>query len=128
MPAYDSALFSPPAPLAHVTLRNPESGATRNDVPMLIDTGADVTLLPQNAASEIGLTVLNDKNYELMGFEGQASVAVAVRAEMILLGLTFRGQFLLIEQDWGIIGRNVLNSLALVLNGPQLTWNQANIK
>ncbi|MGA9995606.1 MAG: aspartyl protease family protein [Pyrinomonadaceae bacterium] len=128
MPAYDSALFSPPAPLAHVTLRHPESGATRNDVPMLIDTGADVTLLPQDAASGIGLIVLNDKSYELMGFEGQASVAVAVRAEMILLGLTFRGQFLLIEQDWGIIGRNVLNSLALVLNGPQLTWDQASIK
>lgn len=128
MPAYDSALFSPPAPLAHVTLRHPESGAIRNEVPMLIDTGADITLLPQNAASEIGLTVLNDKTYEITGFEGQASVAAAVRAEMILLGLTFRGQFLLTEQEWGIIGRNVLNSITLVLDGPKLTWDQSSIK
>ena len=47
MPSYDSFLFTPPAPLARVIIRNPLSGATVSDVPMLLDTGADVTLLPQ---------------------------------------------------------------------------------
>jgi hypothetical protein len=46
MPAYDATLFAPPAPLARVTLRNPVSGAVLPDVPMLLDSGADVTLVP----------------------------------------------------------------------------------
>ncbi len=33
MPAYDSIRFDPPAPLAYVTLRNPETGAALSDVP-----------------------------------------------------------------------------------------------
>jgi hypothetical protein len=124
MPAYDAALFNPPAPLAHVTLRHPESGATREDVPMLLDTGADVTLLPQSAVNELGITVLDDKHYELIGFKGQSSLSSVVRLEMVFLGLTFRGQFLLVEQEWGIVGRNVLNSVALILDGPRLMWEQ----
>ncbi len=124
MPAYDSTLFAPPAPLAHVSLRNPQSGATRNDVPMLLDTGADVTLLPRAAVDELSIAASSENRYELVGFEGQSSLASVVTLEMIFLGLTFRGQFLLIEQGWGIIGRNVLNSVTLILDGPRLTWNQ----
>ncbi len=124
MPAYESILFTPPAPLARVTLRHPDSGATRADVPMLLDTGADVTLLPQAAVSELGVTPLSDKSYEIIGFEGQASLSSVVRVEMIFSGLTFRGQFLLIEQEWGILGRNVLNAMSLLFDGPNLIWEQ----
>lgn len=124
MPAYESILFTPPAPLARVTLRHSDSGATRADVPMLLDTGADVPMLPQAAVSELGVTPLNDKSYEIIGFEGQASLSSVVRVEMIFSGLTFRGQFLLIEQEWGILGRNVLNSVTLNLDGSRLLWEQ----
>jgi hypothetical protein len=46
MPGYDASGFDPPAPVARVVLRNPHSGATVSDVLLLLDTGADVTLLP----------------------------------------------------------------------------------
>jgi hypothetical protein len=46
MPKYNTEHFDPPAPVAYVTLRNPATGALLSDVPMLIDTGADTTLLP----------------------------------------------------------------------------------
>lgn len=49
MPEYDAENFEPPAPVAYVTLRNPATGVLLSDVPMLIDTGADITLLPSNA-------------------------------------------------------------------------------
>ena len=42
MPAYDAERFSPPAPLASVACKNPQTGATWADMPMLIDTGADI--------------------------------------------------------------------------------------
>lgn len=74
--------------------------------------------------SKLGITAANEVEYELMGFGGNISRARVVRLEMIYLGLTFRGQFLLIEQDWGIMGRNVLNTLPLFLDGPNLTWEK----
>lgn len=55
MPAYDARLFHPPAPLARVTLHNPETGKTVPDVPMLVDSGADVTLLPQQSLTPLGI-------------------------------------------------------------------------
>lgn len=122
MPDYDSELFTPPAPLARVTPRNPESGATQTDVPMLLDTGADVSLIPQASISSLALTAVLDMHYELVGFNGSSSLAQVVRVELIFLERTFRGQFLLTEQDWGILGRNILNAVPLLFNGPRLIW------
>jgi hypothetical protein len=48
MPDYDSDNFDTPAPVAYVILRNPATGISLSEVPMLIDTGADATLLPKN--------------------------------------------------------------------------------
>lgn len=123
MPDYDATQFSPPAPVALVTLRNPENGTESADVVMLLDTGADVTMLPQSIAEELGIGYSAD-SYELSDFEGRTSSAHAVRAEMVFLGLTFRGQFLLIEQDWGIIGRNILNAVSLTFDGPKQSWRK----
>jgi hypothetical protein len=47
MPAYDATLFDPPAPVAMVTVRSPTTGVSVDNVAMLIDTGADVTILPR---------------------------------------------------------------------------------
>ena len=33
-------------------------------------------------------------------------------------------QFLIIDQSHGTLGRNVLNTLALLLDGPDMTWRQ----
>ena len=123
MPAYDKELFAPPAPVAGVTLRDPQSHATLSDVPMLLDSGADVTLIPQFCVDRLGATPAADQYYELMGFDGSTSLAPVVRLEMIFVGRTFKGQFLLIDQPWGVLGRNILNAVPLLLDGPRLTWN-----
>ena len=31
---------------------------------------------------------------------------------------------MLIDQEWGIMGRDVLNHVALLLDGPKLTWSE----
>lgn len=125
MPTYDSLWFSPPAPLARVRLTHPETKATVSDVPMLIDSGADVTLLPIAAVASLGIEPLADKRYELVNFDKQTSFASVVRLELHFLGRTFRGQFLLAEQEWGVIGRNVLNAVPILLDGPRLAWEEA---
>ena len=91
---------------------------------MLIDTGADVTLLPLSVARELGVSGSPGKAYELIGFEGSISSALAAHAEMVFLGRRFRGQFLLVDQPAGIIGRNILNSVAMLFDGPRLNWDR----
>lgn len=123
MPPYDDRLFGPPAPVLTARLRNPQNGTIIPDVPLLIDTGADVTLLPLGAVNAAGIEQTG-ASYELLAFDGRSNSAGAVRAELLVLGRTFRGQFLVIDQDVGILGRNVLNALALLLDGPQQTWSE----
>ena len=38
--------FEPPAPIAQAQLRNTETGNRVKNVPMLLDTGADISFLP----------------------------------------------------------------------------------
>jgi hypothetical protein len=124
MTAYDVELFDPPAPLARVTLRNPENGKALPDALMLLDSGADVTLIPQACVEPLGAVVIPDKYYELEGFDGSTSFASVVRLELVFLGRTFRGQFLLVDQKWGVLGRNILNAVSLLLDGPHLMWSE----
>ncbi len=124
MPAYDAKLFDPPAPVAHVTLRNPATGASLSDVPMLMDTGADVTLLPREYIEQLGIAPVAEKVYELEGFDGSTKLAEAVCLEMVLLRRKFKGQFLLIDQPLGILGRNILNAIAFLFDGPRGTWDE----
>jgi hypothetical protein len=42
---------------------------TISDIPMLIDSGADVTLVPQSAVDILKVDLSPDKSYELTGFE-----------------------------------------------------------
>ena len=76
MQAYDGARFDPPAPLALVTVRSEQLGIVVRDVPMLLDTGADVSLLPRLSA----LVSPDAKQYELEAFDGTRSTAPAVTA------------------------------------------------
>ena len=124
MPPYNSSEFDPPAPVARITLRNPIKETLFQDVLMLLDTGADITLIPRYAAQHIAISTSESQNYELVGFDGSTSSAQAVQAEVIFSGHIFRGQFLLIDQEWGIIGRNILNAMPLLFDGPKLNWDE----
>jgi len=128
MPAYDSALFDPPATVTEVTLRNPKTGSALSGVLMLLDSGADVTLLPRASTDQLNIDVIPDESYELVGFDGQTSFAPVVRLELTFLGRTFRGRFLLTGQQQGILGRDILNFVSLLLDGPHLVWREGRSK
>ena len=110
--------------MALVTVRSPRKGTSINNIPMLIDTGADVSLLPRLPLESLIDPEEEQGQYELEGFDGTHSLATAVRLEVQFIGKVFRGSFLLIDQDYGILGRNVLNRCSLLLDGPNLTWTE----
>ena len=68
-----------PAPVARVVVRHPEREQSVGDVPMLIDSGADATLLPRSAATSLGLEGTGER-YQLVGFDGTISESEAVHA------------------------------------------------
>jgi hypothetical protein len=124
MPMYNGEHFQPPAPVALVTLRRPDGGAIVENIPMLLDTGADVSLVPLTAVEELRITTTGADLYQMMGFDGTISAAPAVRMELVFARRTFRGDFLTVNQPWGIPGRNVLNAVTILLDGPRLQWDE----
>jgi hypothetical protein len=120
MPGYEAANFDPPAPVAFVTVKSASAGIEIQNVPMLLDTGADVSLLPQSSVASL-LTDDLDR-YELQAFDGTISSAPSIRVEIQLLGKTFRGQFLVVDGWHGVLGRNILNNLSILFDGPSLKW------
>ena len=123
MAAYDAVNFSPAAPVARIDLRDGASGKVCANVAMLLDSGADVTLLPRDCINRLQMPIDPSQVYDLMGFDGARSSAVAVHLDLIFLGTTFRGRFLVIDQSDGVLGRDILNHLHIALNGPMLLWD-----
>ena len=58
MPAYDAG-FNPPAPVAGVTAAHPVSGASSGALRGKLDSGADVTVVPERLIAQLGRNVLN---------------------------------------------------------------------
>jgi len=91
---------------------------------MLIDTGADISVIPGWVIEALGLDTGSGKAYKTIAFDGSVSSHYAVNVEMTFLNKQFRGQFLVVDDAIGIIGRNILNRLDLLLGGKQLEWRE----
>lgn len=124
MPAYDSNLFDPPAPVASVTIRDPRNGNTQSEVLMLIDTGADITLVPKHSVNQLESDLDPRAHYELRGFDGNRSFAQSVELDLLFLEKTFKGRFLIVDSQADILGRDILNLVIITLDGPQRTWQE----
>jgi hypothetical protein len=82
MPEYDAENFEPPAPVAYVTLRNPATGVLLSDVPMLIDTGADITVLPSDAVDRLGISAEENSEFEVQVFDGEIKRLKLAKVEL----------------------------------------------
>ena len=73
---------------------------------------------------QLGIETDTEAGYEITGFDGNRSISRVVSVHLIFLRKTFRGQYLLIEQESGILGRDILNHIRLFLDGPQQQWEE----
>ena len=60
--------------------------------------------------------------YELQRFDGHSSVAQAVTLDLLFVKRAFTGKYVIVDSGMGILGRDVLNHLAILLDGPHLSW------
>jgi hypothetical protein len=112
--------IQPPAPFVHVVLRNPITGAELKDVPAQLDTAADRSLLPLKLAQGLALPQTGSL---LIG--GVSGTAVMLPLFPVLLGVHDRPlqayEVLASDkEDWILLGRDVINTQRLLLDGPQL--------
>jgi hypothetical protein len=72
----------------------------------------------------LGLQPIADVTYELIAFDGTRSVASVADLDLLFLNRRFHGRYLLTDADTGVLGRDILNHLAIVLDGPRNQWTE----
>lgn len=120
MPAYDSS-FNPPAPIAEVTVVHPVSGAQSVSLRGKLDTGADVTVIPEQLVTQLGLTPKG--NLWTRGYDGAYS-----QRPVYYVGITIEGfrvasaRCIATARGDVLLGRNVLNRFLITLDGKRQTF------
>lgn len=114
---YDTR-YEPPFPAVPISLVNKEESLTISVDDALLDTGADGTLVPIAHLQEILAPALTDARIRSHWGEWRIVQLFAVNIEFGDLSLT---NMFVIGDEQGedvILGRNVLNKLRLLLDGP----------
>ncbi len=121
MPRYEEGDFDPPAPVVMARVRAEDGTTSVSDVPMLLDTGSDTSVVPLSAAKAAGAS-LRPYPLPVQSYDGTRVFRDEASLTVEFLSFRFRGAFLVDNVSIGILGRNVLNALLVTLDGPNLTW------
>ena len=114
--------LEPPAPFLDVVIRHPHSPDQMHRVTAKVDTGADLSAIPQAVATELGL--LPAQTIVAESFDGVRTRIETYAVIMEVAQARFRYiEVILIPDDHALIGRDILNHFYAHLNGPDLTFD-----
>jgi predicted aspartyl protease len=111
----------PPAPFVNVIVGCPTSRRRVEQLPALLDSGADCTVLPSSVVAALAL--VQDGLYECQGFHGEIVllpvflVAVSIHDLPAVEVRAILGKC----ESYILLGRDVLNAHRIVLDGPHLS-------
>ncbi len=111
--------YFPPAPVLQVSLAAPEESPQLGPREALVDTGADGTFIPTSFLEELDVPVAYATN--VRSHLGDSIRRVSVHRVDVLFDSIRLPGVEVVSDDWGneiIIGRNLLNRLRLLLDGP----------
>ncbi len=117
---YEDKTENPPAPFISVQVRHMNYPERARELPAKLDTGADISAIPDSVIRTLGLR--EAERLLVSGFDGRI-VQVVLYAVQIDLpnGQNLEINALGIPADYILLGRDVLNLLRLLLDGPALT-------
>jgi len=112
-----SHAFEPPVPVVPVVLRVP-GGHQSAALDGKIDTGADLCGVPEQLVIDLDLPPV--RSVRAAGFVGTPRDVVVYRVDVELDGLVFRRvEALSIDRAYVLVGRNLLRTLIVRLDGPR---------
>ena len=115
---YDDAR-TPPAPVVLITIRRPNGTEQQLRVNALLDTGAEISLLPPALVTALGAVPAGECSIQAVGGAPVGPIFT------YFVEFDLEGASELVEvAAWGdevIVGRNWLNSFYIALDGPQQT-------
>lgn len=111
-------LNSPPAPLALLNVAVIGSDDWATDIPALIDSGADMTVLPDQVVTQLGLIPV--EHLPAAGYDGRITSRPVFTVRLVVrdfppLEMEVMGG---VAERYAILGRDVLNQFKVVLDGP----------
>ncbi|MFQ5340061.1 MAG: retroviral-like aspartic protease family protein [Anaerolineae bacterium] len=116
MIAYDQS-FVPPAPVLTVDISVVDEPNQRQAVPALLDTAADISVLPDSLVDQLELAPVTETWVE--GFEERAVPASVYVVAVHIAGARLHpARVITHSAEYALLGRNVLNNLFVRLEGP----------
>ena len=119
---YDDS-YNPPAPMAEIVLRNIETGKRSAKVKVLLDTGADISLVPISILESLQIRP-SEETVNLFGFDENKSTAELFNLQIVFLGKRITGNYCGINDTIGILGRDILNDFCITFDGKNLEWKE----
>ncbi len=118
MSAYDTD-HDPPAPLVDLTVSSVVN--RRRSLSVLLDTGSDITAVPQTLIDIRQLYPIGRLEMEGVAADTRMMLTYAVHLTIGDLSIP-RLEVILTGLDFVVVSRDVLNRLYLLLNGPELDF------
>ncbi len=111
--------YFPPIPCLDLILRAPDSSQSQGHVRAMIDTGADITLVPQALLDQISAPEVDE--VRLRSHWGEATTVITYLVDIqlgadLLPGVEVVGDM---HGERVLLGRNVINKLLLLIDGPR---------
>lgn len=114
---YTSSYF-PPAPILDVAFVAQPQGNRSNSVAGFADTGADASIVPLYLLKQIGARYVTKKR--VRSYFGEARAVRTYLVDVVIDGITLPALEVVGDDvEETLIGRDVLNRLRLLLDGPR---------
>jgi len=120
MPAYDPS-FNPPAPVIDVIVAHPITGASSGSLRAKLDSGADVTVIPERLVVQLRMTPKG--RAWTRGYDGTYSQRPVYYVRLTVQGYDLPAvRCVAADRADVLVGRNVLNRFIVTLNGKNRTF------
>ena len=117
--AYSTA-FTPPAPVISAQVSTPDDEVHSPVLPTLIDTGSDSTAIPEFVVEQLQLIPAGEMLVQ--AYDGTPTERALYDVVLRVANIRFDGASVIVcAGDHVILGRDILNYLHLLLDGPALT-------